>query len=274
MSVAIEDRRPRSAADPGRGDEGLVEESRNRRPNRPSARDLRTTAVVAGGFVAAAVALAATLPSQPAPSLALVIVLVAAYALLSRIELEVGTGSAVPTQVVFVPMLFVLPVSLVPFCVAAGYVLGGLPDYLGRRMHPTRLLVLIAGSWFAIGPVVVLGFFGSGTPTWRDAPLYAAALAAQFGLDFASSSLRERIVFGHAIRALLPSFAWVYAVDSFLAPVGLGAAVSGTAAFLVVLPLAALLALLARDRRARIDRIVAVGQAYRGARDEDRKGVV
>jgi diguanylate cyclase (GGDEF)-like protein len=270
MSVAVEisDVRRRSASGPVPADEGLVEEARNRRPSRPSARDLGTTAVLGGGFLAAAFAAAVTLPSHRAPSLLLVGLLVGAYALLSRIELEVGPGSAVATQLVFVPMLFALPISLVPLCVAAGYMLGAVPDYLGRRMHPTRFLVLLAGSWYALGPAVVLALFTTGNPTWRDAPVYVAALAAQFGLDFASSSARERIAFGHALRALLPSFAWVYAVDSFLAPIGLGAALSGIEGLLIVLPLAGLLALLARDRRVRIDRVVAFHEAYRGARDE------
>jgi diguanylate cyclase (GGDEF)-like protein len=260
--------RPRSAADPVPADERLVEQARKRRPNRPSARDLWTSAVLGGGFVAVAVVLAATLPANRAPSLLLVGLLVGAYALLSRVELEVGPGSAVPTQLVFVPMLFMLPLPLVPLCVAGGYVLGAVPDYLGRRMHPARFLVLLAGSWFAIGPTVVLALFATGTPAWRDVPVYLAALAAQFGLDFVSSSARERIVFGHSLRVLLPSFAWVYSVDSLLAPVGLAAALSGMGVFLAVFPLAGILALLARDRRVRIDRVVAFDHAYRGAHDE------
>src|SRR5918992_3212842 len=258
MSVAVDVSEARlSAPAPVPADEGLVEEARNRLANRPSARDLGTTAVLAGGFLAAAFTVAATLPAHRTPSLLVIALLVGTYATLSRIELEVGPGSAVPTQLVFVPMLFALPLSLVPLCVAAGYVLGAVPDYLGRRMHPTRFLVLVAGSWYAIGPAVVLALFSSGTPTWRDAHVYVAALVAQFGLDFVGSSTRERIAFGHGLRALLPSFAWVYAVDSFLAPIGLGAAVVGVAGLLVVIPLAGLLALLARDRRERIDRVVA-----------------
>src|ERR687893_464159 len=143
MSVAIDVSEARlSASAPVPADEGLVEEARNRLATRPSTRDLGTTAVLAGGFLGAAFALAAALPAYRAPSLVLIALLVGTYALLSRIELEVGPGSAVPTQLVFVPMLFLLPLSLVPLCVAAAYVLGAVPDYLGRRMHPTRFLVL------------------------------------------------------------------------------------------------------------------------------------
>jgi two-component system, cell cycle response regulator len=58
-------------------------------------------------------------------------------------------------------------------------------------------------------------------------------------------------------------------VDSFLAPVGLAAALlGGSGALLVGFPLAGLLAFLAHDRRSRIDRAVASDRAYRGARDQ------
>ncbi|HEV3478210.1 MAG TPA: diguanylate cyclase [Gaiellaceae bacterium] len=257
-----------NATAPLRADEHLVAEARDRRAKRPSTRDLWTSVALGGSFVAVAIAIAAMLPSERAPSLFLVALLVGAYALLSRVELEVGPGAAVPTQLVFVSMLFIVPLPLVPLCVAAGYVLGALPEYLGRRLHPARLPVLVGSSWFAIGPTVVLALFAADTPTWRDAPIYVAALAAQFGLDFTSSAVRARVVFGHATRTLLPSFAWAGAVDAFLAVAGLGAVVGETGAFLVMVSFAALLALLARDRRVRIDRAVAFDRAYRGALDE------
>ena len=266
--VDVSEARPCSPEEHVRADEHLVGEARKRRPTRPDARDLWTSAVLGGGFVAVAVALAALLPSDRETSLLLMGVLVGAYAILSRVDFEVGSGSAVPTQLVFVPMLFLLPLPFVPLLVAAGYVLGAVPDYFGRRIHPARVLVLLSGSWFAIGPTVVLALFATGTTTWRAAPIYVAALAAQFVLDFASSSARERIAFGHSLRALLPAFAWVYIVDSFLAPVGLAASLSGLGALLVVFPLAGLLMFLAHDRRVRIDRAVAFDHAYRGARDE------
>jgi len=41
------------------------------------------------------------------------VIFVASYALASRIDFEIGTGSAVPTQLVLVPMLALLPVQYV-----------------------------------------------------------------------------------------------------------------------------------------------------------------
>jgi Diguanylate cyclase, GGDEF domain len=257
-----------NATAPLRADEELVAEARDRRPKRPSTRDLLTSGALGGSFVAVAVAIAAIVPSNRSASLSLVALLVGAYALLSRVEFEVGPGAVVPTQLVFVAMLFIVPLPLVPFCVAAGYVVGALPEYVRLRVHPARLLVLLGSSWFSVGPTVVLALFAADAPAWRYAPVYVAALAAQFGLDFTSSAVRERMAFGHSPRALAPSFAWVYAVDSFLAVVGFGAVIGGTGAFLVMFSLAGLLVLLARDRRVRIDRAVAFDRAYRGAVDE------
>ena len=249
-------------------DEQLVEKPRVRRSKRPRGPDLATSALLGSGFLAAAVAMAALVPWNRPVSAAALAVLVVGYAILSRVEFEVGPGWAVPTQLVFVPMLFLLPVPLVPLCVAGGYLLGALPDYGARRVHPARGLVLLSSSWYAVGPAIVLSLLPAGTPAWRHAPIYLAALATQFAFDAASSTLRERLAFGHSPRALLPAFGWLWMIDSFLAPIGLTAALSGTAAVLLVLPLAGLLLFMARDRRAHIERIAAVGQAYRGAVDD------
>ena len=74
--------------------------------------------------------------------------------------------------------------------------------------------------------------------------------------DLAISSLRMRVGLGIDPRAELRGFAWVYLVDLCLAPVGLFAALVGArdpVALVAVLPLAALLAVFARERRGRIE---------------------
>ncbi len=131
-------------------DEYLVEEARARRRQRLSPRDLVVTGLLAAGFVVCAAVFVAALPWHHSLSSLTVAALVAAYALLSRVEFEVGPGSAVPIQLAFVPMVFALPLPLVPLCVAAGYLLGALPEYLGGRINPTRGLVLVASSWYSV----------------------------------------------------------------------------------------------------------------------------
>jgi hypothetical protein len=51
---------------------------------------------------------------------AVIVLFVGVYALVSKVEFEVGPGSAVPTELVLVPMLLVLPPGIVPLAVAIG----------------------------------------------------------------------------------------------------------------------------------------------------------
>ena len=221
-----------------------------------------------GGFLVAATALASLPrweePFRP-PTAALLVLMLA---LVSRIEFEIGTGSVVPTQLVLVPMLLLLPAPVVPLCVAAGYVLGGVVDYAQGRRHPQRLAVLLGSCWHSVGPALLLSLFAAPTPRWSQWPLYVGALAAQFAFDLASSAGREWVAFGISPRKLVPFFGWVYAVDALLAPVGfLAARESETMryAFMLTIAPACLLALLARERRSRIERAQAFQHAYDGA---------
>src|SRR3954451_3657323 len=73
----------------------------------------------AAGVVAAAGigATAFFVEGGPAPSWGRMASFAALYALVSRVEFEIGSGSAIPTQLVLVPMLFALPVAAVPVVV-------------------------------------------------------------------------------------------------------------------------------------------------------------
>ena len=82
----------------------LIEESRERGQRHLRSRTRWSALVFGTGFVAVAATLAALLPSDRSPSPAIVVLLVAAYALTSRVKFEVGTGFALPTQLVLVPM--------------------------------------------------------------------------------------------------------------------------------------------------------------------------
>jgi putative nucleotidyltransferase with HDIG domain len=247
--------------------ERLVREARERVGSRPSGRDRLATLLVGGAFVAAAIPLAAFADSDRSPSLATVVLLVLSYAVASRVEFEIGAGTVVPTQLVLVPMLFLLPVGYVPLAVAGALALGELPDYVRRRAHPERGFVLLSSSWHAVGPTIVLLAAGSPEPALHDWDLYLAALAAQVGFDFAGLTFRNWLALDVPLRAEAASIAVAVGVDAALAPVGFVAALAAGEthyAFLFVLPLIALLAGFAHQRRASIDRSVALGAAYRG----------
>jgi diguanylate cyclase (GGDEF)-like protein len=260
-------------AAPAPADEVLLTQARARAKTRLGGRERWISLLFGGGFVAAAVSLAVLLPWQVSPRPLTAVLLVLALAAVSRVEFAVGTGSAVPTQLVLVPMLLLLPRPLVPLLVAAGYALGGVVDHAKGRRHLQRLAVLLGNCWHSVAPALLLALFAAPTPRWSDCPLYLAALALQLAFDFASSAGRERLAFGISPLRLLPFFGWVYAVDLLLAPVGLLAALQSTTmrfGFLLVLPPAGLLALLARERRGRIERAQAFQHAFDGAHVEAR----
>ena len=103
---------------------------------------------------------------------------------------------------------------------------------------------------------------------WDNWPIYAVALLAQFAFDFAATTIRAGMVEGTSPRTLAKLMAPVYALDGALAPIGLFAAFAaielGPAVCLLVVPLAAVLAVLSRERRARIDQALELSSAYQG----------
>jgi HD-GYP domain-containing protein (c-di-GMP phosphodiesterase class II) len=230
-------------------------------------RDSLAAVLGAALFLAAALPLAFLAPSDRAPSAVLLVLLVASYALVSRVEFEVGFGTAVPTQLVLVPMLFVLPVGMVPLCVAAGLLLAELPEVARGRRHPERSLLHLTNSWHALGPAAVLVLAGEPAPSWSLWPVLVAAFAAQVALDFLSSVGRAWNSFGLPPRSQLRLMGLVWGVDAVLAPLGFLLALVAfdtPYAFLLALPLVGLLAFFARERTRRIDHALELSHAYRG----------
>ena len=246
---------------------GLIEDSRERVQHRLRSRSLWSAIVFGAGFVVAAVALAVLLQSERSPSPFVVGLLVLAYAITSRVRFEVGTGYAFPAQLVLVPMLFILPLGWVPFAVAAGLLAGGSVEYVTGRTPIDHALTVLPGSWHCVGPVLVLAAFGEGEPRIDLWWVYLAALGAQFLIDAAFSGGREVFALGVSPMTLLPYMGWAFLVDAALAPVGLLAAIAagGNAGVLaLMLPLAALLGVFARERQVRIDHALELSSAYRG----------
>lgn len=259
-----------SAAAPASTDpdtDGLIEEGRSRISDALRGRDFWLSAIGGGSFLAVAIPLALTTTTSRHPSLPLVVLLVASYALALRVQFEVGLGFAVPTQLMFVPMLFLLPAAWVPLLVAGGIVLAYLPDHLWGTWHPDRLLVHLSSAWHAVGPALVLTLAAEPSPDWRGHwPVFLVALATQFSFDAASAALRA-VPRGVQVSALLRAMRWPMLVDTALAPLGLLVAYGASDrpyAFLFSLPLLGLVAFFARERRARVDHALELSKAYRG----------
>ena len=246
--------------------EELVRGARTRWEHKIGERARRLFAASGFGVGLGVIAAALLVEGGPSFSPLRALLLVALYALVSRVEFEVGTGYAVPTQLVLVPMLFALPLGLVPVAVTAGILLGAAADRPLPFRHPAKLLPRVANAAHSLGPVVVLAA-GHGLPLRWDAwPVYVAALAAQFAFDFVAAVVGS---LGNGISPrTVAGFVWVaYAVDAALAPVALALAFETqhrAILAVLVLPLVTLLRYFSRERQQRIDQTLELSDAYRG----------
>ena len=260
---------PASERAPGLDPEAqrVIEEQRLRRLHQLASSE-RTSLVVSNTLlVLAASLLAWHVPSARSPSLLAVAVLVGAYVVAYRLDFEIRTGSAVPTQLVLVPMFFVLPTGSVPLAVIAAIVLASLIDVVRGSLHLERIFLRSTNAWHAVGPALVLGVAGEADPDLSRWPFYVAALGAQFLFDFVPPAVHEWTVLGVRPRLQLRQMGWVYLIDAALAPVGLAvafAAAQNPYAVVLGLPLIGLLALFSQERRVRIDHELELRDAYRG----------
>ena len=230
-------------------------------------RERVTEAVSAAAFLVAAVAMAVLLPADRAFDAPLALALVAAYALLAHVRFPIGYGFTVPTQIVLVPMLFLLPLGSVPLLVAAGMVLGSTAEYVRGDRHPSRVLAAVGNAWHSMGPVAVLAVAGVTAPDLAEWPVFVAALAAQIAVDSGFATIREWAGLGISPKLQPSLLGWVTVVDTLLSPIGLLAAMAATTepyAVLLVMPLAGLLFVFALERGARMRQAIELSRAYRG----------
>jgi putative nucleotidyltransferase with HDIG domain len=231
------------------------------------ARRRRGALLVGGSYVAAAVALAwlAGIGRVSPGSAALYVV---ALAVAGNFRFDVGAGFTVPTQAVFVPMLFALPPALVPLLVPLALMAGMTPQIARRELTPDWLLTALGNSWFALGPALVLVLTHDHSPIGRPGPLLLA-LAAQFTFDFAASAVRERLYGGPSIGELIEEYRPVYAIDLALSTLGLAVAYAAVVghdqlAVLLVAPLFGMLRFFSHERRERLEQVAELSDAYQG----------
>jgi HD-GYP domain-containing protein (c-di-GMP phosphodiesterase class II) len=234
---------------------------------RPSRRELAVEAISAAAFLFTATAMAVFIPSGREFDPVLAAALIGTYALMARVRFPIGYGFTVPTQLVFVPMLFLLPVGAVPLVVAAAMVLRNLPEYLNGERHPSRMLLAVGDAWHSVGPAGVLAAAGVTAPDLGDWALLFVALIAQIVTDDLVSTLREWAGLGISPRLQPSLLGWVTLVDVLLSPVGLLAAIAAADepyTVLLVLPLAGLLFVFSLERAARVRQAIELSRAYRG----------
>jgi len=235
---------------------------------RARGRERLVEAATAIGFLAVALALPILFSSPRGLELSTLAILAAAYVVACRAKFDIADGYTVPTELVLVPMLFALPTPAVPLVVSVSWGLGRLLDYVTGATNVQRAYLVFGDSWHAVGPALILIGFGAQVFAWDQWPVYLAALGAQIVLDFGVNSVRMWLIDGTPVRDQLRLIAPVYGLDAALAPIGLLTAFAvvelGPATCLLVLPLAAVLAILSGERRARVDQAIELSEAYQG----------
>ena len=238
------------AADPV---ERLLEDSWTARSRRAGRREILAEAGAAALFLTVAVPWAVPALLAGRLPLGLTLLLLGFYAGLAR-KFPVGAGNIVPSYLVLVPMLLLLPPSTVPLLTAAGLMAGSGARWFARRGSADQLLRSIPNAWHALGPAAVLALAGPVHGVGR-ACVYAAALVAGCLVDLAVSTLREALAQGIAPRLQARVIAVVWLVDACSAPLGLLVALAARGhpdRLLLLVPLIGLLFAFDRDRDARI----------------------
>jgi putative nucleotidyltransferase with HDIG domain len=258
----------RAEATPGPKAEQLYARGRTRAQIRAEGRERRVEYGMAIGFLAVALAMALFLNSPRELDGTTLALLVIAYVVACRARFDIADGYTVPTELVLVPMLFLLPTPAVPLVVSLSWALGRLTDHFAGVITIRRAFHVFADCWHAVGPALVIVIAGTQTFSWGNWPIYLLALLAQFAFDFTAAAGRAWLIDGTPPLAVGRMIAPVYALDAALAPIGLVVAIAaleiGPGMCLTVIPLAAVLAVLSRERQARVDQALALSAAYQG----------
>jgi HD-GYP domain-containing protein (c-di-GMP phosphodiesterase class II) len=247
--------------------ERMVGEARVRRARQMPKREAIVRGVSAVAFVVVAALLALVLPSERDAGFVLVVALVVGYAAVSRVRFEFGDMYVVPEQLLLVAMLALAPLPLVPAMVAAGAVLGVIPDFARGMWHWDRTITTVGDCWFAVGPVILLATVAPETATLGLAWAYGLAYAAQVASDLAWTLVRDRLIDRVPIGEVLRYFAGCARVDAILTPLAFLVSVSAAdepVALLAIAPLVWLLEIFSRDRRERYAAALELNRAYRG----------
>jgi signal transduction histidine kinase/CheY-like chemotaxis protein len=253
---------------PNLEEQAALAETLRRPVSRMTARERVAEGVLAGGFVAATAALWLARPPGSfavLPALACFVTFVVA----SRILIDTPFGFTNPQQLAFVPLLFALPLALVPIAAVVAMAVSRAPDVLAGRLKAGRLVKSVGNAWYAVGPVAVFEI-AKVAPDRAGPALLVAALAAQFACDSVAGAVRNAMTQGPSVAAQLRE-TWVWVVDAALSAIGLLVAAEiqrEPIAALAPLPLLGLIWLFARERRQRLESLVELNDAYRHARDE------
>jgi HD-GYP domain-containing protein (c-di-GMP phosphodiesterase class II) len=248
--------------------EQLFARGRERAAIAAQGRERIVEAGMAIAFLLTALAMALLLSSPRSLDVTALAILAIAYIFACQAQFDVADGYTVPTQLVLVPMLFLLPTPAVPLIVSVSWMLGRSGEYLTGRTTVYRAFHVFGDCWHAVGAALVLIVADAQVFSWDQWPIYLVALLSQFAFDFTATAVRARLIDGSAPLEELRLLAPVYGLDAALAPIGLLVAYASLqlspAICLLAIPLATVLAVLSRERETRIEQALELSSAYQG----------
>ncbi|MCW2957537.1 MAG: metal dependent phosphohydrolase [Solirubrobacterales bacterium] len=244
--------------------ERLLREGRAALVDRMTPRERVSESVAGAAFVIVAVALA-LIEGVEGFDVTSALIIVIAHGAAGQVRFEFGGGWGSPTILVLIPALFLEPPASVPLLIAVGCILARVPDYVRGTAHPEGIVSGLANAWHSIGPAVVLAMaIEAGPPNFDDAGWYLVAFASYVAVDMAAGLARQWAGFGVRPDLQVQILAQIYALDALLAPIGLMAALADAReqyAFLLAVPLVAVLGILARERGKRFDNALALSES-------------
>jgi putative nucleotidyltransferase with HDIG domain len=245
-------------------DQELLESTLRRGASRMTRREILAATLSALGLAAAVAGVWAIRPPGPfavGPALLCLVVLVLSI----KVRFDTPFGFTVPVQLAFIPLVFAMPLAVVPIAVMSAFAVALLPELVKGETRPSRLLLQASNGWFSLGPVAVLAL-ANVQPPHAGPALLLASLAAQFIVDFAVSAAHLAIVRDGTLWSLVRA-SWVYGIDAALTAPGLLAAETvhrNPLAPLALVPLLGLLAVFAHERHRRLESMLELSSAYRG----------
>lgn len=245
----------------------LVLQTVDRVQNRLGRREWVAELVAAAAFFVAAGAVALVAGATVSVSVSVVIAVLVVYTAACLVTFDVGTGWSDLSQLVLIPMLFVVPAPLVPLIVVGGRLLARGVGWIRRDLHPSRLLLSVGDAWHSIGPAMVFAVAGLAVPGHDQLWIVAVAFIAQVVVDTVAITLRDWAGLGIPPRVSASETRWVVSQDAMLSCAGVLVAYAAAAEplrVLLLLPFFGVFMLFARDRRARINGAAELSAAYRG----------
>ena len=227
-------------------------------------RELVTGAVIGALFLAAAVPLwvFGGMPNPGLTGLWLTLLCV----LVAGVRFQVGTGHCSPAMLAIVPMLFVLPAPVVPLLIAAAQLI----VRLTRERSGPSVLFALTDSTATLAPALLMTLVARPDSLGLEALLLAACFVLWVLNDLAWWPAMLWFSRGVDPRPELRPAAWMYSIDALLLPIGFAIALATRDvpyAVVAILPLAALLAFFARERRQRSEQEQALQTILQHASD-------